>query len=84
MAEIAKAPNYGNYIALVDGKGTNLDLRIPVSSEIPFPGPVVYHNYEGEVYAGVQQPLGFFRFDKGRHTVSLICVGKDEVSAGYH
>jgi hypothetical protein len=83
VAEIAKAPNYGNYIALVDGQPTNLDLRQPVSSEIPFPGPVVYHNYESEVYAGSQQPLGFFRFEKGRHTVTLICVGKDEKSAGY-
>jgi hypothetical protein len=70
-------------VALVDGQGTNLDLRQPVSSEIPFPGPLVYHNYEGEVYTGRQQPLGFFRFAKGRHTVTLVCVGKDEASAGY-
>ncbi len=83
VASIAKAPNYGNYVALVDNKPTNLDLRQPVSSEIPFPGPLVYHNYELEVYAGMQQPLGFFHFEKGRHTVSLICVGKDVASAGY-
>ncbi|MFN8574279.1 MAG: DUF2961 domain-containing protein [Gemmatimonadaceae bacterium] len=83
VASIAKAPNYGNYVALVDNQPTNLDLRQPVSSEIPFPGPLVYHNYELEVYAGMQQPLGFFRFEKGRHSVSLICVGKDVASAGY-
>ncbi len=83
VAEIAKAPNYGNYIALVDGRNTNLDLRKPESSEIPFPGPPVYHNFEAEVYVGASQPLGFFRFEKGRHTVSLVCVGKDERSAGF-
>jgi HEAT repeat protein len=83
VAEIAQAPNYGNYVALVDGQPTNLDLRKPESSEIPFPGPVVYHSYQPEVYVGAAQPLGFFRFEKGRHTVSLVCVGKDEASAGY-
>ena len=84
VAEIAKAPNYGNYVALVDGQPTNLDNRKPESSEIPFPGPVVYHNYEPEVYVGSSQPLGFFRFDKGRHTVTLECVGKESASAGYN
>jgi HEAT repeat protein len=31
----------------------------------------------------VQRPLGWFHFTKGRHTVSLVCVGKDNESAGY-
>lgn len=84
VAEITRAPDYGNYVALVDGQPTNLDLRKPESSEIPFPGPLVYHLYESEVYVGGSQPLGFFRFEKGRHTVTLTCVGKDERSAGYN
>jgi len=84
VAEMAKAPNYGNYIVLVDGQPTNIDNRKPESSEIPFPGPVVYHNYEAEVYVGSSQPLGFFRFDRGRHTVTLECVGKEVASAGYN
>ena len=83
VAEMAKAPNYGNYIVFVDNQPTNIDNRKPESSEIPFPGPVVYHNYESEVYVGSSQPLGFFRFDKGRHTVTLECVGKEVASAGY-
>jgi hypothetical protein len=84
VAEITRAPDYGNYVALVDGQPTNLDLRKPESSEIPFPGPLVYHLYESEVYVGGSQPLGFFTFEKGRHTVTLTCVGKDERSAGYN
>ncbi len=83
IAEIAQAPNYGNYKALVDNQPTNLDTRKPASTEIPFPGPLIYHNYQPEVYLAVQRPLGWFRFEKGRHTVSLICTGKDEASAGY-
>ena len=83
VAEMAEAPNYGNYVVLVDGQPTNIDNRKPESSEIPFPGPVVYHNYEAEVYVGSSQPLGFFRFDRGRHTITLECVGKEIASAGY-
>jgi hypothetical protein len=83
VTEMAKAPNYGNYIVLVDGEETNLDKRKPESSEIPFPGPPVYHNYEPEVYVGSSQPLGFFTLSQGRHTVTLKCVGKEIASAGF-
>jgi HEAT repeat protein len=83
VTEMAKAPNYGNYIVLVDGQETNLDQRQPESSEIPFPGPPVYHNYEPEVYVGSSQPLGFFKLTQGRHTVTLKCVSKEVASAGY-
>ena len=65
-------------------------VRAPISTcasprarKFPFPGPVVFHNYEPEVYVAVQRPLGFFRFDKGRHVVTLECVGKEIASAGY-
>jgi hypothetical protein len=83
IAQIAQAPNYGNYIALVDNQPTNLDTRKPASTEIPFPGPLVYHNYQPEVYVAVQRPLGWFHFQKGRHTISLVCVGKDGDAVGY-
>ena len=83
VPQIALAPNYGNYVALVDDKPTNLDTRKPATSEIPFPGPPVYHNYAPEVYVAVVRPLGWFHLAKGRHTVSLVCVGKDERSAGF-
>jgi hypothetical protein len=83
IVETAQAPNYGNYIALVDNQPTNLDTRKPESTEIPFPGPLVFPGYQSEVYLAVQHPLGWFHFDKGRHTISLICVGKEVASAGY-
>ena len=77
IAQIAQAPNYGNYVAFVDNQPTNLDTRKPASTEVPYPGPLVYHNYQPEVYVAVQRPLGWFNFAKGRHTISLVCVGKD-------
>jgi hypothetical protein len=83
VIEVAEAPNYGDYKAMVDGKPTNIDTRQPSTSEIPFPGQPIYHNYLPEVYVAVVRPLGWFDLAKGRHTISLVCVGKDARSAGF-
>lgn len=83
VIEIAQAPNYGDYEAFVDGKPTNVDTRQPATSEIPFPGQPVFHNYLPEIYVAVVRPLGWFDLAKGRHTISLLCVGRDERSAGF-
>jgi len=83
VGHIAQAPNYGNYVALVDNQATNTDPQEPAPTEIPFPGEMVYHNYQPELQMAIQRPLGWFNFNKGRHTISLICVGKDDDSLGY-
>jgi hypothetical protein len=84
LAEIAKAPDYGNYTALLDGQPTNLDTRQPATSEIPFPGPEVYHNYLPEVYVAQERPLGWHELSSGKHTITFVCMGKDERSSGYN
>jgi hypothetical protein len=84
VARTAQAPDYGDYMAFLDGEATNLDKRQPATSEIPFPGPEVFRSYLGEVYVAVDRPLGWFKLEKGRHTLSFVCVGRDERSAGYN
>ena len=84
VAEIAQAPDYGDYVALVDGEPRNLDTRKPATSEIPFPGPEVFHNYLGEVYVAKDRPIGMMSLTKGRHTLTFVCNGKDQRSAGYN
>jgi hypothetical protein len=84
VAQIAKAPDYGNYVALLDGQPTDLDTRQAATSEIPFPGPDVFHNYLPEVYVAEDRPLGWHNLTQGRHTISFVCMGKDELSAGYY
>ncbi|MGH9454428.1 MAG: glycoside hydrolase family 172 protein, partial [Terriglobia bacterium] len=84
VARTAQAPDYGDYVALLDGEATNLDKRKPATSEIPSPGPEVFHSYLPEVYVAVDRPLGWFQLEKGRHTISFVCVGRDERSAGYN
>ena len=81
---IAQAPDYGNYVALMDGKPTNLDTRQPATSEVPFPGPEVFHNYLPEVYVARDRAIGMLDLSEGRHTLSFVCVGKDDGSAGYN
>ena len=84
VARIAQAPDYGDYIALLDGKTTNIDTRQAATSEIPSEGPEVFHGYLPEVYVAIERPLGWLSLNKGQHTLSFICVGKDSRSSGYN
>jgi Protein of unknown function (DUF2961)/HEAT repeats len=84
VAQIAESPDYGDYIALLDGTPTNIDTRQPMASEIPLPGPEVFRNYLTELYVARDRTLGLFSLKKGRHTVSFVCQGKDTRSVGYN
>ena len=84
VALVAQFSDYGNYVALLDGRPTNEDTRQAATSELPPTGPEVFHNYCPEIYIAVDRPLGWYQLTKGRHTLSFVCVGKDELSAGYN
>jgi D-arabinan exo alpha-(1,3)/(1,5)-arabinofuranosidase (non-reducing end) len=84
VAQLAESPDYGDYIALLDGTPTNVDTRQPMVSEIPLPGPEVFRNYLTELYVARDRTLGLFSLKKGRHTVSFVCQGKDTRSVGYN
>jgi hypothetical protein len=81
---IAQAPDYGDYVALLDDKPTNLDNRAASTSEIPLSGPQVFHGYLPEVLVAMEQPMGWLPLRKGRHVLSFVCLGKDSRSAGYN
>jgi hypothetical protein len=84
VADIAEGPDYGEYTALFDGQPANVDTRKPSTSEIPLPGPEVLHNYQPEIYVARDRTLGMYRLNKGRHTITLVCVGKEQRSVGYN
>jgi hypothetical protein len=69
-AQIAHAPDYGTYEALLDGKPTLL------------PGPI--DAWYSEVYVAVDHLLGWKKLAKGEHTLTFICTGKDARSTGYN
>jgi D-arabinan exo alpha-(1,3)/(1,5)-arabinofuranosidase (non-reducing end) len=84
IAEMATAPDYGNYYALLDGKPMGLDPREAATSEVPYQGSPVYHNFSEEVYVADTHPLGWYSLSKGRHMLSFVCTGKDSASSGYN
>jgi DUF2961 family protein/HEAT repeat protein len=84
VARVAQAPDYGDYYVLLDGKPTNLDVREAAASEIPAAGSEVFHNYLPEIFVAVERPLGWVELEKGRHTLSFVCAGRDGRSAGYY
>jgi hypothetical protein len=84
LSRLAQAPDYGDYVALLDGKPTNLDNREALTSEIPTAGAQVFHGYLSEVLVATEQPLGWLTLTKGRHVLSYVCVGKDSRSSGYN
>ena len=84
LADVALAPDYGDYAVLLDGKLTNSTTEVwPVSNDPP-PGTQVLHNYAGEVYVARDRLIGWFRLTQGRHVLSFVCAGKDSRSAGYN
>lgn len=83
LSRIAQAPDYGDYVSLLDDKPTNPDNRVAATSEIPTSGPQVFHGYLQEVLVAMEQPMGWLTLTKGRHVLSFLCVGKDSRSSGY-
>ncbi len=84
IAQIAQAPDYGDYVATLDGKQTNSSMVTwgPLQAQEP---PVeIIHNYQPEIFVGVDHRLGWFKLAQGRHTLSFTCVGKDSQSSGYN
>jgi hypothetical protein len=84
VAEVAEGPDYGDYTVQVDGQAANLDTRQPATSEIPLPGPEIFHNYLPELYVAQDRTLGMFQLKPGRHTITFIVTGKDPHSVGYN
>jgi len=84
LAEIAEAPDYGDYVATLDGKLTNSTTQTWAQSDVPPPGTEIIHNYADEVYVAVDRRFGWLDLAKGRHWLAFICVGKDARSSGYN
>ena len=84
IAQIAQAPDYGDYMATLDGQQTNSTLITwgPLQTQAP-PGEVI-HTYQPEIFVGIDHRLGWFKLSKGRHVLAFTCVGKDNLATGYN
>jgi D-arabinan exo alpha-(1,3)/(1,5)-arabinofuranosidase (non-reducing end) len=84
LAEVAQAPDYGNYAVLMDGKLINSRTQVWPASNLPPAGTEIMHNYAEEVYVAKDWFFGWHHLTKGRHTLAFICVGKNDRSSGYN
>ncbi|MBN2507882.1 MAG: DUF2961 domain-containing protein [Verrucomicrobia bacterium] len=81
--EVAQAANHGIYTVLLDGKpprGFQLEHEpgADVRPQSPFDG------YAPDTYVGLAHQVGWARLTRGRHTLTYVCLGKREASAGFH
>ncbi len=82
-ALLAHAPDYGNYLALVDGRrpGVAGELEHEPGANTGFEEQMqLYHT---ELYVAEDHLVGWLPLTKGRHTLTLSCSGKDSASSGY-
>jgi hypothetical protein len=83
IAQVAHAPDYGNYTALLDGKPIAAESDLEHEPGAVGGGGAEIRPYHTEVYVAQDHLLGWPELRKGRHTVTFVCTGKDSRSAGY-
>lgn len=81
--EVAQASDYGIYTVLLDGKPAHApqlehEPGADVRPQLQFDG------YAPETYVGLAHQVGWVRLAKGRHTLTYVCLGKNEASSGYN
>ncbi|MEP6802771.1 MAG: DUF2961 domain-containing protein [Acidobacteriota bacterium] len=81
-AELARAPDYGIYTALLDGKKPEATVLEHEPGADVRPQTSV-DGYTYETYVGYAYQVGWPHLTKGRHTLTFVCLGKNAESAGY-
>jgi hypothetical protein len=83
-AQVAHAPDYGVYEALLDGKRAAQpgDLEHEPGANTGGAGPI--NAWHSEIYVATDHLLGWKRLTRGEHALTFVCTGKDPRSAGYN
>ncbi len=81
-AELARAPDYGIYTALLDGKKPEATVLEHEPGADVRPQTSV-DGYTYETYVGYAYQVGWPHLSRGRHTLTFVCTGKNAESAGY-
>ena len=84
IAQIVQSPDYGDYVATLDGKLTNSTTLTWGPLDVLPPDVEIIHNYLPETYVAIDHRLGWFELMRGRHILTFTCVGKDTRSTGYN
>ena len=84
VAQIAQAPDYGDYVVTLDGKLTNSTTLTWGPLDVIPPEAEIIRNYQPEIYVAPDHRLGWFDLTKGRHVLAFSCVGKDPLATGHN
>jgi hypothetical protein len=83
-AQLAQAPDYGQYVIEIDGKvpGASGQLEHEPGANTGSQG--AYDAYFSEVFVGDDHVVAWPTLTRGRHWVSFVCAGKNQLSTGYN
>jgi HEAT repeat protein len=84
LAQIAHAPNYGLYVALLDGQPVFDQSQLEHEPGADNSSANQMPLYNLETYVATDHLLGWHQLKRGRHTVSFICTGKQSQSTGFN
>jgi hypothetical protein len=80
--QVAQAPDYGAYEILVDGQAAAPnELEHEPGADIRQQNR--FDGYAYDTYVGLDRQLGWRRLEKGRHTLTFVCLGKNPAASGY-
>ncbi len=84
VAQVAHAPDYGDYRVLLDGKPIEPETELEHEPGANTGSGTLVRAWGRELYVAQDHLLGWRRLAKGRHVVSFVCEGKDARSTGFH
>jgi len=84
LAQIAHSPDYGIYKVLLDGKPLAAAGELEHEPGANIGQGAVVNAWHSELYVAEDHVLGWPVLQRGVHTLSFVCTGKDIRSAGYH
>lgn len=81
--EVAQGSDYGIYTVLLDGQPAQAPQleHEPGADVIP---QVQFDGYAAETYVGLGHQVGWVRLTRGWHTLTYVCLGKNERSSSYN
>jgi len=84
LAQVAHAPDYGDYRVLLDGQPAGAAGELEHEPGANEGAGSTIRAWHSEVYVAEDHALAWARLGRGRHTLTFVCTGKDARSTGYN
>ncbi|MBI4889038.1 MAG: DUF2961 domain-containing protein, partial [Acidobacteria bacterium] len=84
LAQVAHAPDYGTYRVLLDGKPVQTASDLEHEPGANTGDGTLINAWHTELYVAEDHVLAWTSLTRGPHTLTFICVDKDQRSTAYH